>query len=102
MLEILDTGKLAHKYGKHRGWIIAAYGVVTCLVGLAIHHFQDVIFMMAPAAARPPEPTAITWLAIALYAIGAIILLWAVWQLYKDEVRSDYRRDAEHYRRNGW
>ena len=102
MLEILDTGKMAYKYGKHRGWIIAAYGVATWLAALAVNHFQDAIFAVAPAGAEPSGFTPITWLAIVMFTVGIMIVLWGAWQLYKDETRSDYRYDADHYKMHGW
>ncbi|RYG55317.1 MAG: hypothetical protein EON56_05825 [Alphaproteobacteria bacterium] len=97
MLALLDTPRMAHRYGKNRGYITA----LACLMPLALaFFFSNIVDLMGMFTKSSPSNVEIfywcelgCWIAaIALFATGA-------WQLYRDETHGDYIDLAEHHRR---
>lgn len=96
MLELLDTGRLAHKYGKWRG---VAY-LVAVAVPLAVAHLLGTVLTALPSAAQLPDT--LHWLQIGLGSVAALLTTYGCYRLYRDHEHHDYIEDADHYRRHGW
>lgn len=96
MLHLLDTGRMAQKFGKWRGLLY----LVATAVPLAIANFIHKVFGILPGAPHPPAP--LQWVEIGLY--GLALFLWGCgcYRLYQDRVHHDYQLEAERYRREGW
>ncbi len=93
MLALIDSGKLAYKYGDKRGGIAVVQGASVVPVALACSHLGDVL----PAA----EPT-VAWLALACLGLAALLFAKGAWWAYTDAVHGAYIDDAKHYRKQGW
>ena len=102
MLELFDTGRMAHKHGKWRGAIAIAYGVA---FGIAAPLFDNIV-SLASTLGKASQTTSVNdpllWLAVGLYVVALLLILFGTWQLYKDFEHGDYRDEAEHYKREGW
>lgn len=96
MLELLDTGRLAHRYGKWRGLVY----LVAVAAPLAMAYFLGAVFTVLPGAVQPPD--ALQWLQISLGGIAALLTVYGSYRLYRDHEHHDYIEDADHYRRHGW
>lgn len=102
MLWLLDTGKMAKKFGKWRGAVTVACGVALSLVGVAFAKIDDLLYTITPALQRPVDGATLALIALVVYAVGMLICLCGAWQLYKDATRGTYQLDAERYDREGW
>lgn len=102
MLLLLDSRRMAHKYGKKRGRRIAICGGAAWLFALLLVNFEVVVHTavihIAPSGIAP----IVSWAAMVIYAIGCLLVLYGAWLMYRDEVYHAYIDDADHYRRNGW
>lgn len=101
MLWLLDTGKMAKKFGKWRGAVTVASGVGFCILSYLLVQIDDFVNSLAPDLNRPIESSTLTLIAMAIYLIGVLISIWGAWQLYKDATRFTYIDDAERYDREG-
>lgn len=102
MLWLLDTGKMAHRFGKWRGHITGLCGLATCFIAALISNLEELVSSFLPIGARTDGPTALTWTWIAVLAVGVFTILVGGWQVYKDEMHGAYIDDADHYQREGW
>lgn len=102
MLWLLDTGKMAKKYGKWRGAATAACGVACSLAGFAFAGIDDLVYSLAPDLQRPVGGNTLALIALVIYSVGVLICLWGAWLLYRDATRGTYQLDAERYDREGW
>jgi hypothetical protein len=96
MLDFLDTGRMAHKFGKWRG---ALYLVATS-VPLALANFIAKVFSILPG--QPEPPVALQWTEIGFYALAMFLWAYGCYLLYRDHVHHDYFLEADHYQREGW
>lgn len=102
MLWLLDTGKMAKKFGKWRGAITALHGFGLSLIGMCIARLEDLVMAFGPANAKVNAPDTLGIIAMVLYALGMLAALWGAWQLYSDANSGAYRHEAERYDREGW
>ena len=96
MLELLDTGRLAQRYGKWRGIVYLTASVVP----LAIAYFLGTVFTILPSSAQPAD--ALQWLQMSLCGVAVLLAAYGFYRFYRDYEHHDYIEDAEHYRRHGW
>lgn len=95
MLELLDTGRMAYKFGKWRG-------VFTLLAAVILYLFSYGLFNLGNLLPYAPGPHPFRWGVLALVVLGGIIQLIGSWQLYRDHVHGDYHFDKDHYQSHGW
>lgn len=97
MLELLDTGRLAHRYGKWRGlaYLVAAAAplAMACLLGS--------VFTLLPGAVMQP-PAALRWLQVGFGSLAVLLTLYGCYRLCGDHEHHDYVEAADHYRGHGW
>ncbi len=96
MLELFDTGRLAHKCGKWRGLVY----LVAAAAPLAIAYFLGTVFTVLPGAAQPAD--VLQWLKLGLGCGAAFLAIYGCYRLYRDHEHHDYIEDADHYRHHGW
>lgn len=96
MLDLLDTGRMAHKFGKWRGVLY----LVAAAVPVAIGSFIARVFDVLPGQPEPPEP--LQWLEMGLFAIALMIWIYGWYQLYRDHMHHDYYLEADRCQREGW
>ena len=103
MLELLDTGRMAHRFGKWRGLVAAANAVVLFLLALLISKLEGLIVFSSPKPTITSSSSPVLgWISIGLLMVGGLLWLWASWQLYRDHIHSDYYLEAEHFKNHGW
>lgn len=102
MLELLDTGRMAHKFGKWRGAVTAMFAVVPLALAWGFATVFDVVLSISAAGAKAGAPAAALWIALGLVVLAAAIVVYGAWLLYVDEVRGDYYDLAARYKREGW
>ena len=90
MLKLLNTGRLAHRYGEWRG---VAY-LVAVVVPLAMAHFLGTVFTILPGSAQAAP--ALQWLQISFYSVAALLTVYGFYRLYRDHEHHDYIEDADH------
>lgn len=96
MLYLLDTGRMAYKFGRLRG---ALYLVATT-VPLAIANVIAKVFSILPGQ---PEPSVdLQWVEIGFYALAMLLWAYGCYRLYRDCVHHDYFLEADHFQREGW
>ncbi len=100
MLELLDTGRMAVKFGKWRGLATASRALFFYAVAFAAVKLQDLLQKFMPNAPQNGVPT-LGWTAIGMIVFGQLLLLWGMWQLYRDHVHGDYYLDSERYQDRG-
>lgn len=102
MLELLDTGRMAHKHGKWRGAIALIYAIGAAMLATV---FEEVVNAVS-GFSNPSHPTNINnpviWIIIGLYAIALLLMLFGIWQLYKDFEHASYVQEADRYKQQGW
>lgn len=96
MLELLDTGRMAYKFGKWRGVLY----LVATLAPLIIATFILSIFGILPG--KPTPPAAIEWIGMILYGLALALGMYGCHQLYRDQVHHDYYLEADRYKHEGW
>lgn len=96
MLELFDTGRLAHKFGKWRGFVY----LVATAVPLAIEYFLGEVFSVLPGAAQPAD--VLQWSRLGLTFVATLLTIYGCYRLYRDHEHHDYIEDADHFRRHGW
>lgn len=97
MLELLDTGRLAHRYGRWRG---LAY-LVAVAAPLAMAYLLGSVFTALPGAVMQP-PAVLRWLQAGLGSLAVFLAFYGCYRLYRDHEHHDYVEAADHYRRHGW
>jgi hypothetical protein len=99
MLELLDTGRIAHKFGKWRWALYFAAAGCLFLIGLAVTELLMIPGRMSPAAA---DTTLAFWTFTAFCVASLLMIVYSIRLCYIDEMHGAYVDDAEHYRRHGW
>lgn len=100
MLELLDTGRIAHKLGKWRWTAYFATGLCLFLVGWAIAELLRIPSLMSPAAAA--DSSLAFWTFVGFSLLALLLILYSFWLGYIDEMRGTYIKDAQHYKTHGW
>lgn len=100
MIELLDSDRLAAKFGKWRGAVVGGSATLLVVMAAAIMKLVETIARARPQLSSPIElmPGAY-WIAMALVALSSVLWLWAVVLFYKDQVYEAYR-DAAHRHNN--
>jgi hypothetical protein len=97
MLYLLDTGRMAHKFGKWRG---ALYLVASVVLLTLANLIAEVISILS----SQPQPSValLRWIEIGFYS--SVLFLWGYgcYRLYRDHVHHDYYLEADRYQREGW
>lgn len=96
MLDFLDTGRMAHKFGKWRGVL---YMVATSMP-LALANFIAKVFSILPGQREPPLTLQRT--EIGFYALAMLLWAYGCYRFYRDCVHRDHFLEADHYQREGW
>ena len=96
MLYLLDTGRMAYKFGKWRGALYLAASAVP----LTLANFVSKVFSILPG--QPQTPTAFQWIEIGLYALALLLWGYGCYRLYRDHVHHDDDFEADRYQREGW
>ncbi len=96
MLYLLDTGRMAYKFGKWRGVLY----LVATAVPLAIANFISQVFGLLPG--QPQPPAAFQWIEIGCYAVALLLWGYGCYRLYRDYIHHDYYLEADHYQHEGW
>ncbi|TSD59067.1 hypothetical protein FFI97_001675 [Variovorax sp. KBS0712] len=99
MLELLDTGRIAHKLGKWRWTAYFATGVCVFLIGWAIAELLMIPSRMSPVAA---DSSPAFWTLAAFSLASLLLIIYSVWLCYIDEVHGKYIEVAQHYKTHGW
>ncbi len=95
MLELLDTGRMAHKYGKWRGAIAIASGAPFFVIALVIPFILDVL----PNAPRSPV---LMWVCFGLIGLACALWIYGFYLLYRDWEHKDHLQVARRYKTRGW
>lgn len=98
MLELLDTGRIAHKFGKWRWAIYFAAAACVFLIGWAVAELLRIPSLMSPAAA---DTSLAFWTLGGFSLVSLLLVIYSARLCYVDEVHGAYIGDAEHYRRHG-
>jgi uncharacterized membrane protein YedE/YeeE len=98
MLILLNTGWVAHKYGKWRWVLYAAAGVMLFAIGWAIANLLMVPSTLSPGADTAPA----LWTFIGFSIATVLLLIYSAWLCYTDEMHGTYQEVAERYRTQGW
>jgi len=96
MLYLLDTGRMAYKFGKWRGTLY----LVATAVPFAIANFIAKVFSILPDQSQPPM--AFQWMEIGFHAVALLLWGYGCYRIYRDHVHHDYYLEAQHYQREGW
>ena len=96
LLDLFDTGRMAHRFGKWRGLVYLA----AVAVPLSIAHFIGTALSVLPG--RPQAPDELRWLEVGLYALAVFLCAYAFYRLYRDRVHGDHEEAAERFKREGW
>ncbi|SES75432.1 hypothetical protein [Variovorax sp. OV084] len=98
MLKLLNTGWIAHKYGKRR-WIHYALAAAFLFgFGFAIANFLTI-----PAMLNSGADTALAgWTFLSFACLSMLALIYSIWLSYTDEAHGTYVEVAERYRTHGW
>lgn len=102
MLELLDTGRMAHKVGKWRGAVAIAYAFGLALSATLIDKLAALVFTFGKAGATAGTSNYFVWITVGLYVVAMLLILFGSRQLYRDFEHGDHYEDAEHYKREGW
>jgi len=98
MLKLLDTGWIAHKYGKWRWAHYALAAVFLFVFGLAIANFLTIPAKISPGA----DKSLAGWTFVVFGGLSLLVLIYSIWLSYIDEVHGTYIDVAERYRTHGW
>ena len=90
MLELLDTGRMAHKHGKWRGAIAIVYAVGLFLVATVLANLDELVSTFGRTVDTTDMSNPVLWLAIGTYLIAMLLMLFGSWQLYRDFEHGDY------------
>ncbi|NYG34317.1 hypothetical protein HZU83_21770 [Sphaerotilus montanus] len=96
MRYLLDTGRMAYKFGILRG---ALYLVVST-VPLALANFFAKVFSILPGQSKPS--VVIQWAEIGFYTLAMLLCAYGCYRLYRDYAHHDYFLEADRYQREGW
>lgn len=99
MLELLDTGRIAHKLGKWRCPPYFATGLCLFFFGWGIAEVLMIPGLMSPAAANS-SPAFWTFAVFSLASL--LLIIYSVRLCYIDEVHGTHIEDAHHYETHGW
>ena len=99
MLELLDTGRIAHKYGKWRWTLYFAAAFSVFLIGWAVSELLTIPSLMSPAAA---DTSLALWTLAGFSLISLLLFIYSLRLCYIDEVHGTYIEDAQHYKTHGW
>lgn len=102
MLELLDSGRMAHKFGKWRGAVAIGVALTFYLLSYAVLNLGQALQSSSLFKASQEGLPPLFWGAAAIAILGFIIQLIGSWALYRDHVHGDYYIAAEHYRKHGW
>ncbi|MBB3639826.1 hypothetical protein [Variovorax atrisoli] len=100
MLELLDTGRIAHKLGKWRWTAYFATGLCLFFFGWGIAELLMVPSLMSPATATDSSFAFWTFASFSLASL--LLILYSFWLCYTDEMHGAYIEIAERYRTHGW
>lgn len=92
MLELLDTDRMAFKFGKWRGMFHLAYALAVFLLSFVIANFHAVL-------PGPSSGTVLQWMSYGLIALGSFLWCYGVYRLYRDHVHMDFYLEADGYNR---
>lgn len=100
MLNLLDTPRMAHRYGKNRGYITA----LAFLIPLALaFFFSNMVELMGSFSKGLPANVEIFyWCELGCWIVAIALITAGAWQLYRDETHGDHIDLAEQYRREQW
>jgi hypothetical protein len=98
MLELLDTGRIAHKLGKWRWTAYFATGLCLFFFGWGIAELLMVPSLMSPAA----DSSFAFWTFAGFSLASALLIVYSVRLAYIDEMQGAYIEAAERYRSHGW
>lgn len=103
MIELLDSDRLAAKFGKWRGAIVGVCATLLVVFAAAIMKLVEIITRARPQLQSPIElmPGAY-WFALALVCLSSVLWLWAVVLFYKDQVYEAYREAAHRHNNRFW
>ncbi|AVQ80900.1 MULTISPECIES: hypothetical protein [unclassified Variovorax] len=99
MLELLDTGRIAHKLGRWRWTAYFASGVCLFLIGWGIAEVLMIPSLMSPVAA---DSSPAFWTFAAFSLASLLLIIYSVRLCYIDEMHGTYIEDAQHYKTHGW
>lgn len=99
MLELLDTGRIAHKLGKWRWTAYFATGVCLFLIGWAIAELLMIPSRMSPVAV---DSSPALWTLAGFSLPSLLLIIYSVWLCYIDEVHGTYIEVAQRYKTHGW
>ncbi|MEJ1126152.1 hypothetical protein V9L20_01145 [Variovorax sp. CCNWLW225] len=99
MLELLDTGRIAHKFGRWRWALYFAAALCVFLVGWALAELLTIPSLMSPAAA---DTSLALWTLAGFSLVSLLLLIYSAWLCYIDETRGAYIEAAQHYKVHGW
>lgn len=96
MLYLIDTGRMAYKFGKWRGVLY----LLATIVPLALGNFISKVFSILPGQLLPP--TVLQWSEVGFYIFALLLWGYGCYLLYRDHVHHDYYLEADQYQREGW
>lgn len=102
MLELLDTGRMAHKVGKWRGAVAIAYAFGLAIGAILTDKLTDLILTFGKAVVITGTSNPLVWIAVGLDVAAMLLMMFGIWQLYRDFEHGDYQEEAERYKREGW
>lgn len=102
MLELLDTGRMAYKFGKWRAAMTDVYATGLALLSTAVGAMGELVSQFGASGDTTGANSPIDWSALGLSVMATLMLFWGGWQLYRDVEHGDYRRDASRYKHEGW
>jgi hypothetical protein len=99
MLELLDSGRIAHKLGKWRWSAYFATAICLFFFGWGVSEVLMIPSLMSPVAA---DSSPAFWTFAGFSLASLLLILYSVRLCYIDEMHGAYIDDAEHYRLHGW
>lgn len=102
MLELLETGRMAHKFGKWRGAVAIGVAFAFYLLSYTVLNLGQVLQSSAILKVSQEGPPPLFWGAAAIALLGFIIQIIGSWAMYRDLVHGDNDSAADHYRKHGW
>lgn len=94
MLWLLDTGRMAKKFGRWRGLIIVAHAVAVCILALCVSRLADVVINLETT---PVSASTLSLAAIVIYGAGVLLGVWGACQYFLDAFRGSHIHDADRY-----
>lgn len=98
MLELMDSGKFAHKYGAKRWVVPAVSALFMWILSISVGNFVDTVGRVA----APAIQSALWWAEPVVFLVAFVLLARACWWAYIDQTRGAYVEAADRYQRDGW